>query len=114
MIHLLTLITFSFNSHLIFNMLLDHQPCLIFLNVVPKNCIVNLNLVPNFIFHVDHVKSCILLFLFQNLQDSFYEKKNAVCVCITCKNNQTEAFCVAVPGFLCTSPIESHKKMLCM
>lgn len=63
-------------------MLLDHQPCLIFLNVVPKNCIVNLNLVPNFIFHVDHVKSCILLFLFQNLQDSFDEKKNAVCVCV--------------------------------
>lgn len=62
-------------------MLLDHQPCLIFLNVVPKNCIVNLNLVPNFIFHVDHVKSCILLFLFQNLQDSFYEKKMQ-CVCV--------------------------------
>lgn len=62
-------------------MLLDHQPCLIFLNVVPKNCIVNLNLVPNFIFHVDHVKSCILLFLFQNLQDSFDEKKMQ-CVCV--------------------------------
>ena len=37
-------------------------------------------------------------------------KKNSVCVCISCKNNQTEAFCVSVPGFLCTSPIESLKK----
>lgn len=25
------------------------------------------------------------------------KKKCSVCVCITCKNNQTEAFCVAVP-----------------